>query len=73
MKKIGENDPGMTRIEESITKLLAESEIRDVIFRYCRGVDRKDFALVRSAFHDDATLDYSPFFKGDVNQFLERG
>jgi hypothetical protein len=50
--------------------LWAESAIRDVQRRYCRGVDRLDFALVRDCFHADAELDYG-FFTGGVDGFLE--
>jgi hypothetical protein len=49
--------------------LWAESAIRDVQRRYCRGVDRLDFAMVRDCFHPDADLDYG-FFKGDVGGFI---
>ncbi|MCB2073121.1 MAG: nuclear transport factor 2 family protein [Novosphingobium sp.] len=43
---------------KSVETLQAESEIRDVQRRYCRGVDRMDFAMVRDCFHPDAALDY---------------
>jgi hypothetical protein len=33
---------------------LARAEIRDAMFRYCRGVDRADAALMGSAYHPDA-------------------
>ena len=31
--------------------LLAEREVKNVVLRYCRGVDRMDLALVRSCYH----------------------
>jgi hypothetical protein len=40
--------------EEAVEVLLAEREIRTALARYCRGVDRRDEALVRSAYHADA-------------------
>lgn len=43
--------------------------IRDVLRRYVRGVDRKDWELVRGAFHADAFDDHGPY-KGDVEGFL---
>ncbi len=30
-------------------------EITDVVHRYCRGIDRRDFDIVRACFHPDAT------------------
>lgn len=32
---------------DDIRPLLDREEIRDVIFRYARGIDRRDFELVR--------------------------
>lgn len=38
--------------------LIAKDEITDALARYCRGVDRLDAELVRSAYHEDATDDH---------------
>jgi ketosteroid isomerase-like protein len=35
-------------------QLLDRQAIEDVLFRYCRGVDRGDAALIASAYHSDA-------------------
>ncbi len=43
--------------------------IRDVIARYCRGVDRLDFDLVRQAYHPDA-IDHHTGFDGTVDEYL---
>ncbi len=45
-------------------------EIRDVIARYCRGIDRRQFDLVRSCYHSDATDDHGDF-RGGVDGFIE--
>jgi hypothetical protein len=54
----------------SASDLWAEAAIMDVQKRYCRGVDRLDFAMVRDCFHPDAELDYG-FFDGDVDGFIK--
>jgi SnoaL-like domain len=36
-------------------------EIEDVLIRYCRGADRGDAELVKSALHEDATSDHGVF------------
>ena len=38
-----------------LDQLLDRQEIERVIHAYCRGIDRRDLALVRSCYHDDAT------------------
>ena len=50
--------------------LLHEHAIRQVLYRYCRGIDRRDFALVRSCYHADATDDHGNF-QGGVDAFLD--
>src|SRR5687767_6225555 len=39
-------------------KLLAAEEIRNLKARYCRAIDRKDAALLRSLFTSEAMADY---------------
>lgn len=38
--------------------LISREEIREVLMRYCRGIDRGDEDLVNSAFHPDAIVDH---------------
>jgi len=44
-------------------------QIAEVVLRYCRGVDRLDFALVRSCYHDGA-VDHHTGFSGDVDKYV---
>src|SRR3954447_11003493 len=48
----------MHEMEDQLQELLAEREIRKVLLRYCRGVDRCDRDLIASCFHDDAIDDH---------------
>jgi 3-phenylpropionate/cinnamic acid dioxygenase small subunit len=41
--------------------LALHAEVVDVVTRYASGIDRRDWALFRSAFADDAKVDYGPF------------
>jgi hypothetical protein len=52
-----------------LAELLAEREIRQVLLRYARGVDRMDEALVRSAFAPDATIAMGGF-DGGLDAFV---
>ena len=53
----------MTRDPE-VQALLDQQAIRDVVLRYCRGIDRLDLELVRSCYHPDATDDHGTFVPG---------
>jgi len=55
---------------DAVEELLAQQEIRDVLARFCRGVDRGDVELVRSCYHADAYDDHGSY-KGDVDGLCE--
>ena len=52
-----------------VERLLAESEIRAVCLRYCRGIDRRQLDLVRDCYHADATDEHGDFV-GSVEAFI---
>lgn len=54
----------------AVAELLDKQAIREVVLRYCRGVDRLDRALVRSCFHADAE-DHHGNFQGGVAELLD--
>jgi hypothetical protein len=50
--------------------LLADrQEIVDVVARYCRAVDRRDFALLRTCYHPDA-VDRHTGFSGGIEEYV---
>ena len=51
------------------SRLVAKDAIRDVVYRYCRGIDRLDLDLVRSCYHSDGT-DSHGSFEGGVDAYL---
>lgn len=57
-------------LPKEIQRLIDESAIREIIYRYCRGMDRRNWAVVASAFHPDATDDHG-VFKGEASKFIE--
>lgn len=54
--------------EAAIDELLIKEEIREVMMRYARGVNRLDGKLVASCFHPDAIEHHGPFH-GEAREF----
>jgi ketosteroid isomerase-like protein len=50
--------------------LLDREAIREAMARYCRGIDRLNIDLIKSAYHPDAFDDHGPF-KGLRDDFVE--
>ena len=57
-------------MDPRLQRLLDEAEIRQVHLRYCRGIDRMDFDLVRSCYHPDA-IDRHGAYEGDIEGFIK--
>lgn len=68
------SDPVLGRVAVQVPTTIGEvadrAAIRDALVRYCRGVDRRDRELVRSAYHPDARDDHGAFV-GDLEGFLD--
>lgn len=45
-------------------------EITDALYRYCRGIDRMDADLIRSAYHPDGYDDHGDAFRGTVDEYV---
>ena len=56
---------------DALDDLVADRDIRAVLVRYCRGIDRMDALLTRSCWHTDGTADYGRLFKGTADGFIE--
>ena len=54
--------------ESAMAVLQAKDEIRDVLMRYCRGVDRLDADLLASCYHADS-LDDHGHWRGNGHEF----
>lgn len=57
--------------DADIDEILAKQAIRDVLSRYCRGLDRMDKAMARSVFHPDATALYHDMYEGSGYDFID--
>ena len=54
---------------DTMQKMIAEWQIRDVIGGYARGVDRRDGKLIRECFHPGALTHFGDF-DGNVDTFV---
>lgn len=59
-------DKGVTMSQSVNLNAIADRQaITDLIYRYCRAVDRIDIALGQSIWHENGTADYGEFYRGD--------
>jgi hypothetical protein len=56
-------DHSLEQMQATLRNLQAREDIRTVLYRYCRAVDRGDKELLKSCYHPDGRDDHS-FFSG---------
>jgi hypothetical protein len=54
----------------SVEQLMDEADIKKVLYRYCRAVDRLDLPLLRTVYHPDAIDDHGVYV-GPVEGFFD--
>jgi hypothetical protein len=59
----------MSNSSQALEKLIAEAQIRDVVARYARGVDRQDGDIISACFHPGALAHYGDF-DGTSEEFV---
>lgn len=52
-------------IKDTLQALADRQAITDLIYRYCRSVDRLDIPLGHSIWHEDGIADYGDMYKGN--------
>ena len=57
-------------LEQIVRELKDRQDIRDIINRYCRGIDRLDREILESVYHPDA-LDDHGVFVGTAKDFID--
>jgi SnoaL-like domain len=60
----------LSKLEERLTRIEAHREISDVIYRFCRAVDRSDLDAIPPLFHEGA-VDNHGFYEGGVPGLVE--
>ena len=54
-----------------IERMLARDEIREVLARYARGVDRADADLLKSCYHPDAIEEHGGNYTGNAFDYVD--
>ena len=61
-----------TDVNGTVDELVAKQAITDVIYTYCRALDRMDWDLALTVWHTDGTADYGAnMFQGTGSGFVE--
>ncbi|WP_439533801.1 nuclear transport factor 2 family protein [Polymorphobacter sp.] len=55
-------------MQDPLQTLLDKQACTELVYRFARGLDRADEAMIRDVFHPDATDDHGGF-KGNVDEF----
>jgi hypothetical protein len=56
--------------DTSIEELIARDSLRRLVTAYSRAVDRRDFSLLRSLYHDDAFEEHGGMFSGGPDAYV---
>jgi len=59
------------RLRSRLERALASQEIRDVLARYARGVDRADGPLLKSCYHPDAIEEHGGNYAGNAFEYVD--
>jgi hypothetical protein len=57
-------------VDADVSDLIAKQAITEVIYRYCRALDRMDRELIATVWHPDGTADYGSMFTGSASDWI---
>ena len=60
-----------TALDDQLADVVAKQAITEVLYRYCRGLDRMDRPMVDTVWHPGGTGDYGAIFNGTGEEFLD--
>jgi ketosteroid isomerase-like protein len=64
-------DGASAALARRIERMLARDEIREVLARYARGVDRADADLLKSCYHADALEEHGGNYTGNAFDYID--
>ena len=54
-----------------MTDFEAKQAIQELVFKYCRAVDRRDFDSLKNLYHKDSIGEHGAMFTGSGAEFIE--
>jgi hypothetical protein len=54
----------------ALQEVIDKSALKDLVLKYCRACDRRDYGLLRTLYHDDAIDDHGDMFCGSADDFV---
>jgi hypothetical protein len=57
-------------VTDTLQTLIDKQALYELVLTYCRACDRRDFALLRTLYHDDAVDDHGAMFRGRADEYL---
>lgn len=59
-------------VEDTTLKMLSDKlALSELMMRYCRGMDRNDWPMLRDVFHGDAVVDFGTMYRGPATKFID--
>jgi hypothetical protein len=61
----------MPQADSRLEAMMSKQEIKDVLARYARGVDRADEEMLKSCYHPDAIEEHGSAYAGPAHEYIE--
>jgi len=55
----------------SVEEMADRAALQNLVWTYCHAIDRRDYALLRTLYHEDAVDDHSPMYCGPASGFID--
>ena len=55
---------------DPVQEFIDKQSLHELVLRYCRACDRRDFPQLRALYHDDAIDDHGAMFCGSADEYL---
>ncbi len=53
-----------------LDSLLDQQALHELVLRYCRAIDRREYQALRALYHEDAIDDHGALFKGSADDYV---